>query len=113
MSQSSVVDEVRNSGLRGRGGGGYPTGLKWQTVAKSSGAQKIWLFVMATRGIRAFMDRSVMEADPHRVILRDMIAGYAIGADTGYLYVRAEYPLAVKMLKKAIKDAESDLSAKI
>ncbi len=106
MSQSSVVDEVRNSGLRGRGGGGYPTGLKWQTVAKSSGAQKYVICNGDEGDPGAFMDRSVMEADPHRVIEGMAIAGYAIGADTGYLYVRAEYPLAVKMLKKAIKDAE-------
>jgi len=106
MSQSGVVEEVRNSGLRGRGGGGYPTGLKWQTVAKSSGSQKYVICNGDEGDPGAFMDRSVMEADPHRVIEGMAIAGYAIGADTGYLYVRAEYPLAVKMLKKAIKDAE-------
>ncbi len=106
MSQNSVIDEVRNSGLRGRGGGGYPTGLKWQTVAKSAGAQKYVVCNGDEGDPGAFMDRSVMEADPHRVLEGMAIAGYAIGADTGYLYVRAEYPLAVKMLKKAIKDAQ-------
>ncbi|HRF57455.1 MAG TPA: NAD(P)H-dependent oxidoreductase subunit E, partial [Campylobacterales bacterium] len=106
MSQNGVIDEVRNSGLRGRGGGGYPTGLKWQTVAKSAGAQKYVVCNGDEGDPGAFMDRSVMEADPHRVLEGMAIAGYAIGADTGYLYVRAEYPLAVKMLKKAIKDSE-------
>jgi bidirectional [NiFe] hydrogenase diaphorase subunit len=106
MTPNSVVDEVRNSGLRGRGGGGYPTGLKWQTVAKSSGVQKYVICNGDEGDPGAFMDRSVMEADPHRILEGMAIAGYAIGADTGYLYVRAEYPLAVKMLKKAIKDAE-------
>jgi bidirectional [NiFe] hydrogenase diaphorase subunit len=106
MSPNGVVDEVRNSGLRGRGGGGYPTGLKWQTVAKSVGSQKYVVCNGDEGDPGAFMDRSVMEADPHRIIEGMAIAGYAIGADMGYLYVRAEYPLAVKMLKKAIKDAE-------
>jgi len=107
MSPSAVVDEVRNSGLRGRGGGGYPTGLKWQTVAKSDGGGQKYVVCNGDEGDPgAFMDRSVMEADPHRILEGMAIAGYAIGADTGYVYVRAEYPLAVKMLKKAIKDAE-------
>lgn len=106
MSPNGVVDEVRNSGLRGRGGGGYPTGLKWQTVAKSNGAQKYVVCNGDEGDPGAFMDRSVMEADPHRILEGMAIAAYAIGADTGYLYVRAEYPLAVKMLKHAIKDAE-------
>lgn len=106
MNQAEIINEVRDSGLRGRGGGGYPTGLKWAMVAKASSSQKYIVCNGDEGDPGAFMDRSVMEADPHRVLEGMAIAGYAIGADSGYIYVRAEYPLAVKMLKKAIKDAE-------
>jgi len=106
MNQSEIVNEVRDSGLRGRGGGGYPTGLKWAMVAKAANNQKYVVCNGDEGDPGAFMDRSVMESDPHRVLEGMAIAGYAIGADSGYIYVRAEYPLAVKMLKKAIKDAE-------
>ncbi len=106
MNQAEIINAIRDSGLRGRGGGGYPTGLKWAMVAKATSSQKYVVCNGDEGDPGAFMDRSVMEADPHRVLEGMAIAGYAIGADKGYIYVRAEYPLAVKMLKKAIKDAE-------
>jgi bidirectional [NiFe] hydrogenase diaphorase subunit len=108
MSPALVVDEVVKSGLRGRGGAGYPTGLKWTTVAKSAKTGKKYVVCNADEGDPgAFMDRSVLESDPHRVLEGMAIAGYAIGADEGYVYVRAEYPLAIKRLKTAIRQAES------
>ena len=105
MSQAELVNEIRDSGLRGRGGGGYPTGLKWAMVSKAQSDQKYVVCNGDEGDPGAFMDRSVMESDPHRVLEGMAIAAYAIGANAGYIYVRAEYPLAVKMLKKAIKDA--------
>jgi bidirectional [NiFe] hydrogenase diaphorase subunit len=105
MTPEEVVDEVEKSGLRGRGGGGYPTGLKWTTVAKSVSDQK-YIICNADEGDPgAFMDRSVLESDPHRVLEGMAIAGYAVGADKGYIYVRGEYPLAVERLKVAIRQA--------
>jgi bidirectional [NiFe] hydrogenase diaphorase subunit len=101
-----VVQEVIKSGLRGRGGGGYPTGLKWSMVSKAPGAQKYVICNADEGDPGAFMDRSVLESDPHRVLEGMAIAGYAVGASTGYIYCRAEYPLAVKRLKIAIKQAE-------
>ena len=106
MKPADVIDQVIRSGLRGRGGGGYPTGLKWSTVAKASGTRKFVICNGDEGDPGAFMDRSVLESDPHRVIEGMAIAGYAIGAHKGYVYVRAEYPLAVKRLKEAIKQAE-------
>jgi bidirectional [NiFe] hydrogenase diaphorase subunit len=92
--------------LRGRGGAGYPTGLKWSTVAKT-GEQEKYVICNADEGDPgAFMDRAVLESDPHRVLEGMAIAAYAVGAQRGYIYVRAEYPLAVKHLKTAIKQAE-------
>ncbi len=106
MTPNEVVDEVMRSGLRGRGGGGYPTGLKWTTVAKADAKQRKYVICNADEGDPgAFMDRSVLESDPHRVLEGMTIAGYAIGADKGYIYVRGEYPLAVARLKKAINQA--------
>ncbi|MCB1068781.1 MAG: NADH-quinone oxidoreductase subunit NuoF [Kiritimatiellae bacterium] len=105
-SPADVLDEITRSGLRGRGGGGYPTGLKWSTVAKAHGAQKYVICNADEGDPGAFMDRSVLECAPHRVLEGMAIAAYAIGASFGYLYVRAEYPLAVKRLKLAIKQAE-------
>ena len=103
---AGVVQQVVRSGLRGRGGGGYPTGLKWSTVAKAR-AQKKYVICNGDEGDPgAFMDRSVLESDPHRVIEGMTLAAYAVGATEGYMYVRAEYPLAVKRLKTAIKQAE-------
>ena len=105
MAPSDVIDEIVASGLRGRGGGGYPTGLKWTTVAKSDGDTK-YIICNADEGDPgAFMDRSVLESDPHRVLEGMAIAGYAVGASQGYVYVRGEYPLAVARLKTAIRQA--------
>jgi bidirectional [NiFe] hydrogenase diaphorase subunit len=106
MSQREVIDEVTRSGLRGRGGAGYPTGLKWSTVSKSVGAQKYVICNADEGDPGAFMDRSVLESDPHRVLEGMLIAAYAVGASEGYIYVRAEYPLAIKRLRTAIRQAE-------
>ena len=106
MTPLEVIDQVKGSGLRGRGGAGYPTGLKWSTVAKT-GEQQKYVICNADEGDPgAFMDRAVLESDPHRVLEGIAIAAYAVGAQKGYIYVRAEYPLAVKNLKTAIKQAE-------
>src|SRR5450756_1256252 len=101
-----VVVAMVKSGLRGRGGAGFPTGLKWGTVAKSPGAKKYVICNADEGDPGAFMDRSVLESDPHAVLEGMAIAAYAVGADQGFIYVRAEYPLAVKHLKTAIKQAE-------
>ncbi|MFZ4813336.1 MAG: NADH-ubiquinone oxidoreductase-F iron-sulfur binding region domain-containing protein [Phototrophicaceae bacterium] len=106
MQPAEVVEAVRQSGLRGRGGGGYSTGLKWATVAKTTAEHKYVVCNGDEGDPGAFMDRSVMEDYPHRLIEGLLIAAYAVGADEGYLYVRAEYPLAVKRLKAAIRQAE-------
>lgn len=107
MSPNEVINEVTASGLRGRGGGGYPTGLKWSTVAKADGGGQKYVICNADEGDPgAFMDRSVLESDPHRVLEGMAIAGYAVGADRGFIYVRAEYPLAIKRLRGAIRQAE-------
>jgi len=107
MRPEEVIKEVTISGLRGRGGGGYPTGLKWSTVAKAHNGKQKYVICNADEGDPgAFMDRSVLESDPHRVIEGMAIAGYAVGAPKGYIYVRAEYPLAVKRLQTAIRQAE-------
>jgi bidirectional [NiFe] hydrogenase diaphorase subunit len=106
LEAAEVIDTVSRSGLRGRGGAGFPTGLKWATVAKAAGSQK-YIVCNADEGDPgAFMNRSVLESDPHRVIEGMIIAGYAVGATQGFVYVRAEYPLAIKRLKTAIKQAE-------
>src|SRR5581483_5209337 len=103
---AQVIDEIARSGLRGRGGAGYPTGLKWQTVAKARGARKFVICNGDEGDPGAFMDRSVLESDPHRVLEGMAIAGYAVGADHGYAYIRAEYPLAVRRLNHAIRLAK-------
>jgi len=105
MVPSEVINEIKLSGLRGRGGGGYPTGLKWETVSKVDSNQKYIVCNGDEGDPGAFMDRAVMEADPHKVIEGMAIAGYACGASKGYIYVRAEYPTAVERLNKAIKQA--------
>ena len=97
--------QITESGLRGRGGGGYPTGLKWGTVAKAGGDLKYVICNGDEGDPGAFMDRSVLESDPHRVIEGMAIAAYAVGASKGYIYVRAEYPLAVARLTTAIREA--------
>ncbi len=105
MSPVEVIEEVKKSGLRGRGGGGYPTGLKWETVYKVESDQKYIVCNGDEGDPGAFMDRAVMEADPHKVIEGMAIAGFACGASRGFIYVRAEYPIAVEKLNKAIKQA--------
>ena len=107
MSPEEVINEVKVSGLRGRGGGGYPTGLKWETVSKVESTQKYIVCNGDEGDPGAFMDRAVMEADPHKIIEGMAICGYACGADKGFIYVRAEYPEAVKKLNRAIKQART------
>ncbi|MGB3511122.1 MAG: NuoF family protein [Microcoleaceae cyanobacterium] len=106
MTSSEVVDEITRSGLRGRGGGGYPTGLKWATVAKMPEGQKYIICNGDEGDPGAFMDRSVLESDPHLILEGMAIAGYAVGANHGFIYVRAEYPLAIQRLQKAIQQAK-------
>ena len=105
MDPQSVIDQIAKSGLRGRGGGGYPTGLKWSTVAKAVGTQKYVICNADEGDPGAFMDRSVLESDPQRVIEGMAIAGYAVGASKGYIYVRAEYPLAVTRMTSSLQQA--------
>ncbi len=105
MTPEEVIAEVLKSGLRGRGGAGFPTGKKWEFTAKAQGDQK-YVCCNADEGDPgAFMDRSILEGDPHAVIEAMAIAGYAVGATQGYIYVRAEYPIAVQRLEIAIKQA--------
>jgi bidirectional [NiFe] hydrogenase diaphorase subunit len=106
MTPVEVIAEIVKSGLRGRGGAGYPTGLKWSTVSKAVGTQKYVICNADEGDPGAFMDRSVLESDPHRVLEGMLVAAYAVGASEGYIYVRAEYPLAIKRLKIAIRQAE-------
>jgi len=106
MSPDQVIKEVLDSGLRGRGGAGFPTGRKWQFARGSQGGKKYIVCNGDEGDPGAFMDRSVLEGDPHNVMEGMLIAGYAIGADEGYFYVRAEYPLAVERLKLAIGQAK-------
>ncbi|HUN66140.1 MAG TPA: NuoF family protein [Bacteroidota bacterium] len=101
-----VIEQIRLSGLRGRGGAGYPTGLKWGIVRKAKSEQKYVVCNADEGDPGAFMDRSVLEGDPHRILEGMAIAGYAVGANQGYIYIRAEYPLAIERLKLAIKQAE-------
>jgi bidirectional [NiFe] hydrogenase diaphorase subunit len=105
MTPNGVIHRVTESGLRGRGGGGYPTGLKWGTVAKASGDLKYVVCNGDEGDPGAFMDRSVMEGDPHRVLEGMAIAAYAVGASKGFIYVRAEYPIAVSRLTTALREA--------
>ena len=105
MKPQDVIDVIKASGLRGRGGGGFPTGLKWQFAANQPAGKK-YVCCNADEGDPgAFMDRSILEGDPHALIEAMTIAGYAIGADEGYVYVRAEYPIAIHRLEVAIKQA--------
>ncbi len=105
MTQMEVIDEVKKSGVRGRGGAGFPTGMKWEFAHKSPGDQK-YLICNADEGDPgAFMDRAVLEGDPHSVLEGMLIAGYAIGATKAYVYVRAEYPMAYERVLIAIKQA--------
>jgi len=107
MSREAVIDEIKQSGLRGRGGGGFPTGIKWQAGYNAPGPVK-YIVCNADEGDPgAFMDRSLVEGDPHAIIEGMLIAGYAIGAEKGFVYVRAEYPLAVERLEAALRQAEA------
>jgi len=105
MSPTQVIDEVKKSGLRGRGGAGFSTGMKWELCHKAPGTEKFTLCNADEGDPGAFMDRSVLEGDPHSLIEAMTIAGYAIGSSQGYVYVRAEYPLAVERLSRAIEHA--------
>ena len=106
MTPEQVVEEMKKTGLRGRGGGGFPTGMKWGFCQKSPGPKK-YIICNADEGDPgAFMDRSLLEGDPHAILEGMLIGAYAIGADEGYIYCRAEYPLAIKRLKTAIAQAE-------
>jgi NADH:ubiquinone oxidoreductase subunit F (NADH-binding)/(2Fe-2S) ferredoxin/Pyruvate/2-oxoacid:ferredoxin oxidoreductase delta subunit len=107
MKPEDVAEEIKKSGLRGRGGAGFPTGVKWETCRKVPSDQK-YIICNADEGDPgAFMDRAVLEGNPHAVVEGMIVGAYAIGADKGYVYIRAEYPLAVERLTQAIKDARS------
>ena len=107
MTQDEVIDVIKDSGLRGRGGAGFPTGKKWELTKASVGDQKYVVCNADEGDPGAFMDRSILEGDPHSVLEAMTIAGYAIGANKGYIYVRAEYPIAVQRLKIAIDQARA------
>ncbi len=105
MTPDQVIEEIKSSGLRGRGGAGFPTGLKWEITKKTQADQKYVVCNADEGDPGAFMDRSILEGDPHTVLEAMAIAGYCIGADTGLIYIRAEYPLAIKRLLIAIGQA--------
>jgi bidirectional [NiFe] hydrogenase diaphorase subunit len=106
MTPEEVCQEITRSGLRGRGGAGYPSGLKWDLVRKAQGDRKFVIANGDEGDPGAYMDRTVMESDPHLVLEGMAIAGYAVGAEQGFIYVRGEYPVAIKRLEKAIRTAE-------
>ncbi|OBR93312.1 NADP-reducing hydrogenase subunit HndC [Clostridium ragsdalei P11] len=105
MTPDSTIDEIKKSGLRGRGGGGFPTGVKWEMTRKSKSDTKFMICNADEGDPGAFMDRSILEGDPNSVLEAMAIAGYCIGANKGYIYIRAEYPLAINRLKIALKQA--------
>ena len=105
LKPQDVIKEIKDSGLRGRGGGGFPTGLKWEIASKNNADQKYVVCNADEGDPGAFMDRSVLEGDPHAILEAMAICGYAIGATKGLIYIRAEYPLAIKRLKIAIDQA--------
>ncbi|CEQ05023.1 iron-only hydrogenase [[Clostridium] sordellii] len=107
LKPEEVIEEVKISGLRGRGGAGFPTGIKWEATRKSPSNQKYVVCNADEGDPGAFMDRSILEGDPHKVLEAMAICGYAVGADTGYIYIRAEYPLAIERLKLAIDQANN------
>ncbi|RYD03664.1 hypothetical protein N752_18115 [Desulforamulus aquiferis] len=107
MSPEQVIEEIKLSGLRGRGGGGFPTATKWALTRRSPGKDKYVICNADEGDPGAFMDRSVLESNPHSVLEGMLLAGYAMGANNGYIYIRAEYPLAVKRLKLALAEARS------
>ncbi|WP_373598882.1 NADH-ubiquinone oxidoreductase-F iron-sulfur binding region domain-containing protein [Paraclostridium bifermentans] len=106
LTPDEVIEEVKTSGLRGRGGAGFPTGIKWEATRKSQSDQKYVVCNADEGDPGAFMDRSILEGDPHKVLEAMAICGYAVGADTGYIYIRAEYPLAIERLQLAISQAK-------
>ncbi len=106
MTPKDVIQEIKDSGLRGRGGGGFPSGLKWEFTAREIGPEKFVVCNADEGDPGAFMDRSILEGDPHSVMEAMAIAGYTIGADHGYIYIRAEYPIAVQRLEIALKQAK-------
>lgn len=106
MKPEDVIETISKSGLRGRGGAGYPTGLKWKFTADAEDTPKYVICNADEGDPGAFMDRSAIEGDPHSILEGMAIAGYAVGSNTGYIYIRAEYPLAIKRLRHAIKQAE-------
>ncbi len=106
LNPEDVIDEVKASRIRGRGGAGFPSGIKWEATARSNADQKYVVCNADEGDPGAFMDRSILEGDPHSVLEAMAICGYAIGADTGYIYIRAEYPLAIDRLKTAINQAK-------
>jgi bidirectional [NiFe] hydrogenase diaphorase subunit len=108
LTPGEVREQVTRSGLRGRGGGGYPTGLKWDTVALQPPGPRFVVCNADEGDPGAFMDRSVMEGDPHRLLEGLAIAAYAVGASRGYVYVRAEYPLAIERVRLAIRQARQE-----
>lgn len=105
MKPSEVIAEIKESGLQGRGGAGFPTGLKWEITAKNKADQKYVVCNADEGDPGAFMDRTILESNPHSVLESMIICGYAIGASIGHIYLRAEYPIAGKMMEKAIEDA--------
>ncbi len=105
MTPQQVLDEIKASGLRGRGGAGFPTGLKWEFTRRAPGEPKYVVCNADEGDPGAFMDRSIIEGDPHSLLEGMAIAGYAIGSRQGYIYCRAEYPLAVSRLHLAIEQA--------
>ncbi len=106
MTPQQVIDEVKLSGLRGRGGAGFTTGVKWELTAKENAPQKYVVCNADEGDPGAFMDRSIIESDPHKIVEAMTIAGYAVGASKGFVYLRAEYPLAGERLSRAIEDAK-------
>lgn len=105
MTPESIIEEIKKSGLRGRGGAGFPTGMKWEFCRDASGTEKYVICNADEGDPGAFMDRGILESDPHKVIEGLTIAGYAIGANEGYIYVRAEYPLAIERIRIALKQS--------
>ncbi|MDD5109463.1 MAG: NADH-quinone oxidoreductase subunit NuoF [Candidatus Omnitrophica bacterium] len=108
FTPDKVVDQIKKSGLRGRGGAGFPTGIKWELTAKEKNDEKFVICNADEGDPGAFMDRSAIEGDPHTIVEGMAVAGYAIRAQKGIVYIRAEYPLAVKRIKKAIADARKE-----
>lgn len=108
MTPQQVIEEVKKSGLRGRGGAGFPTGIKWELTAKEKSDEKFVICNADEGDPGAFMDRSTIEGDPHSIIEGMIIGGYAIGSNKGIVYIRAEYPLAVERIKKAIEQAKKE-----